>query len=76
MRTLWHGAVGKLIDLGKAQDWFVSDEKYLFVEYNVLDMVENEKAPMSKLEAVEYVEDRFQELLDAREEWDRLRLNE
>ncbi len=63
METLWKGAVGKLIDLGKARDWFFSEEKYLFVEYNVLDLV-NEKAPMGKLEAVEYVEDRFQSLLD------------
>jgi len=63
METLWHGAVGKLIDLGKAGEWIISKEKYLYVEYNVLDLV-NEKAPMSKLEAVEYVEDRFQSLLD------------
>ena len=63
MDTLWHGAVGKLIGLGKAREWIDSKEKYLYVEYNVLDLVD-EKAPMGKLEAVEYVEDRFQSLLD------------
>ena len=63
MVTRWHEAIGKLVDLGKARGWFFSDEKYLYVDYNVLDLV-NEQAPMSKLEAVEYVEDRLQSLLD------------
>ena len=63
MDTIWKGAVGKLIDIDRAIEWDNSEEKYLFVEYNVLDLV-NEKAPMGKLEAVEYVEDRLQSLLD------------
>ena len=75
MKTRWHEAIDTMVTIDRAIEWNDSEEKYLYVEYNVLDLV-NEKAPMDKLDAVEYVEDRFQELLDAREEWYRLRLNE
>jgi len=74
-QTRWHEAIDTMVTIDRAIEWNDSEEKYLYVDYNVLDLV-NEKAPMGKLEAVEYVEDRLQSLLDAREEWYRLRLNE
>ena len=71
-QTRWHEAIDTMVTIDRAIEWNDSEEKYLYVDYNVLDLV-NEKAPMSKLDAVEYVEDRLQSLLDAREEWYRLR---
>tara|TARA_R110000824_G_scaffold123692_1_gene281729 strand:+ start:141 stop:605 length:465 start_codon:yes stop_codon:yes gene_type:complete len=62
-QTRWHEAIDTMVTIDRAIEWNDSEEKYLYVEYNVLDLV-NDKAPMSKLDAVEYVEDRLQSLLD------------
>jgi|TARA_R110000751_G_scaffold151863_3_gene256847 hypothetical protein len=52
----------KRVDIFGALQWRASPEKYLFIDYAILDLVDDRR-PIAKHEAVEYVEDLFEKLL-------------
>jgi hypothetical protein len=59
--TKFANAVALYITLANAMAWNADAEKFLWVVYNVLDEIE---WPTSEA-AVDWIEDRFQELIEA-----------